>query len=231
MLWPAWTSRQQTDLQAGPAESWPRETHIPRSMQVAPPSGGEIAAVPLPDPKPALKLIQERVPATAPRLEAGLPSSPRTTPPPPDVAAATAAAPAALAAMLDKPDFEEKDESNSMPLPEQASRVAALPKRPAPPVALTPEEEKALLARGDTFLDNGDFASARLVYEHAAARGSAEAMFALARSYDPRFLTGGNAVGIKPDRKLALDWYARAAQKGHDQADAMASELERSAAR
>ena len=33
--------------------------------------------------------------------------------------------------------------------------------------------------------------------------------------------------GIEPDAKIALEWYGRAAQKGHDAADARASELER----
>lgn len=98
--------------------------------------------------------------------------------------------------------------------------------KPPPPPPLGAGEEARLLAKGKGFSLSGDIASARLVYEHAANRGSAEAMYALAQTYDPRMLAQWKVIGIIPDTALALEWYTRAARLGHDAADARAHELE-----
>ena len=102
----------------------------------------------------------------------------------------------------------------------------AVEKAPALP-ALGKEEEKQLMERGRELISSGDVASARLAFEYAALRGSADAMYALAQTYDMDVLTTWNVYGIEPDVKIALKWYGRAAQNGHDPADARASELEK----
>ena len=106
--------------------------------------------------------------------------------------------------------------------------VAAVPveKVPAPPF-IGKAEETQLLKRGRDLIISGDVASARLAYEYAAHRGSADAMYALAQTYDIEVLASWDVVGIEPDIKMALEWYGRAAQNGHDPADARASELEK----
>src|SRR5690606_5861879 len=65
MPWPVWTARQAAGLQAKPAGDSPRETRLARSMRGASPAGDAIAAVPLPEPRPVLKAIRERVPQLA----------------------------------------------------------------------------------------------------------------------------------------------------------------------
>lgn len=89
------------------------------------------------------------------------------------------------------------------------------------------DEEARLLDNGRGLVSSGDVASARLVYEYAAGRGSVDAMFALAQTYDPAVLDTWNVVGIRPDIKVALEWYGKAARLGHDAADARADELEK----
>lgn len=104
-------------------------------------------------------------------------------------------------------------------------------KPPAIPVikkaAIGKDEEALFMERGQTLISAGDIAGARLAFEYAAQRGSAEAMFAFAQTYDVDMLAEWNVIGIKPDAKIALEWYGRAAQQGHDPADARASELEK----
>lgn len=103
--------------------------------------------------------------------------------------------------------------------------TARTEKPPAPP-PLDADEEARLLKKGKKFSLSGDIASARLVYEHAANRGSAEAMYALAQTYDPRMLAKWKVIGIAPDATAAIGWYTRAARLGHNAADVRAHELE-----
>lgn len=71
-------------------------------------------------------------------------------------------------------------------------------------------DSTALMARGEAFLALGDIAAARLFYERAADSGSAPAMTALGKTYDPAFLDRARVVGIRSDPALAADWYRRA---------------------
>jgi len=92
---------------------------------------------------------------------------------------------------------------------------------------LDKQQEARILERGRTLSASGDVASARLAYSYAALRGSTDAMFALAQTYDPEVLASWNVVGIKPDTSVAPEWYGHAAQRGHDPADARIYELEK----
>jgi hypothetical protein len=112
-------------------------------------------------------------------------------------------------------------------LPETAVQEPVKPE-PAPPVlTFQPREEAAILERGSKLMTAGDIAAARLVFEYGAARGSADAMFELGRSYDPAHLRASGVIGIAPDAAKALKWYVRAAGLGHGAAQARADELEK----
>lgn len=77
----------------------------------------------------------------------------------------------------------------------------------------------ALIRRGDQALVQGDISAARLLYQRAAASGSAGGMTGLARTYDPVFLGHIGARGIQPDPALAQRWYQQAVDAGASSAD------------
>jgi TPR repeat protein len=70
------------------------------------------------------------------------------------------------------------------------------------------------LTRGKVFLKDGDLASARLLFQRAAAGGNAEAAFILGTTFDPLFIGRMGVVGMEPDIPRARQWYKRAAELG-----------------
>jgi type II secretory pathway predicted ATPase ExeA len=95
---------------------------------------------------------------------------------------------------------------------------------PSPPLpaakpaeTMAPDLMNALLKRGDQSLALGDTAAARLLFRHAADGGSAAAATALGKTYDPEYA----ALGDKPDKARATEWYRKAVALG----DAHAAEL------
>ncbi len=151
--------------------------------------------------------VMTRSPASLPAKTTPLHSPPSSAPEPP----------AKIIAFVE-PEIDVVQETPQ-------SAPAAVEKAPVPP-AFGKEEETQILERGRKLISTGDVASARLAFEYAAHRGSADAMFALAQTFDVDVLASLNVVGIEPDANIALKWYGRAAQNGHDPADARASELE-----
>jgi hypothetical protein len=121
---------------------------------------------------------------------------------------------------------------------EPSEATAALTASPAPPVVerapeapkraksapstktstVSPEEESAMLQRASTILDEGDVASARLLLEHIARKGSGKGALALAQTYDPAFLRSINTLGLRPNPEKAREWYQVAADLGEDTA-------------
>jgi len=82
---------------------------------------------------------------------------------------------------------------------------------PAEPESQAPAELVAtLMKRGEEFLAVGDISAARLFYARAADSGSARAMTALGKTYDPEFIDRAKAVGVRPDPAAAADWYRKA---------------------
>jgi hypothetical protein len=110
--------------------------------------------------------------------------------------------------------------------PKQVDAVTVTPPVPAPvapaadPVettaapALGQDEIVALLARGKSFLLDGDIASARLLLRRAAQAGSAEAALTLGSTFDPRVIGRLGAIGVPSDPQQAREWYEKAAQLG-----------------
>lgn len=79
---------------------------------------------------------------------------------------------------------------------------------------LSSAEEEKLLQRATGLMQRGDITGARLLFEHLAFRGSALGAFALAQSYDQRYLEKLYVRGLAADQKQADYWYRRAAELG-----------------
>ena len=72
-----------------------------------------------------------------------------------------------------------------------------------------------LLKSGAELMANADVAAARLMFQHAAEAGSAEAAFALAETYDPLvFKKSGRRGAVTLDITLAQSWYEKARSLG-----------------
>jgi hypothetical protein len=99
------------------------------------------------------------------------------------------------------------------PLPVELVRTAMQNATPA--VRPIPAAEvDQLIARSGTLISQGNIAGARLVLERAAAGRSGEALFRLAKTYDPAALAQWKAIGVKPDPDKARDLYRQAANLG-----------------
>lgn len=75
-------------------------------------------------------------------------------------------------------------------------------------------EEQSMLRRAREFLERGHVSGARLFFEHLALQRSALGAFALAQTYDEKFLSAHFVKGVEPDPELAEKWYRRAAELG-----------------
>ena len=87
--------------------------------------------------------------------------------------------------------------------------------------------ESVLLERGDRLLALGDVASARLLYETAAAGGSARGALLAGRTLDPAYLRSLGTRGVAGDPARAAAWYEKAAELGDDSATALLEALGR----
>ena len=90
----------------------------------------------------------------------------------------------------------------------EATSTAAVPQGDASEITF-------LLTNGAELMANGDVAAARLMFQHAAEAGSAEAALALAETYDPlvfKKLRRRDAVTL--DIALAQSWYEKARNLG-----------------
>ena len=83
----------------------------------------------------------------------------------------------------------------------------------ATPVNDNPDVAR-LMTRASALLAQGSIGPARLVLERAAETGSAQAIFALAETYDPNVLATWRAYGTRGDPAKARDLYARASDGG-----------------
>lgn len=111
--------------------------------------------------------------------------------------------------------------TNRTPSADPNSKVAAAYERSAPTSA-TPRalaDEQRLLARANALLRQADISSARQLIELALARGSAQAAFMLAETYDPPVLESWRARGVAGDRAKARDLYQRAKAGGIEEAE------------
>jgi TPR repeat protein len=82
-----------------------------------------------------------------------------------------------------------------------------------------------LLVRAGQLIELDDVASARLVYQLAALRGSAAAASALGGTYDPVQLSKLRIREIRPDPTQAIRWYRKAIDLGDQSALVKLGEL------
>ena len=109
----------------------------------------------------------------------------------------------------------------ALAIPSRATPVLSKEKVPPSLIAaasphLSTKEVAELLERGDTFLQRGDIASARLFYERAANAGNGLAALRLGAIFDPAFLGRGLVCG---DIATARLWYQRARDLGEAEAE------------
>jgi len=102
----------------------------------------------------------------------------------------------------------------------------ALAELEAATLPLPAEQVTALLARGDAFVQRRDIASARPLYERAAAAGNGSAALRMGESFDPAFLDRIGVYQMAGDRHLALFWYRRARDLGNAEAARLLEKLE-----
>lgn len=84
-----------------------------------------------------------------------------------------------------------------------------------------------LMARASLLLEQGDIGAARIVLEHVAGMGSAQATFELAETYDPLILPNFGTYGTHGDATKARDLYAQAEAGGIKEAKARFDALRR----
>jgi len=214
---------------------------LPGSLHAADP----VKPTPLPDDTSAEEVAgpaQQDIPVVsspAPVVTtADPPASPAITSPEPtsptvQTEASDAATPAAAA------DTAPKGSDGATPAPalagavgsDAAERRAELPK-PVPAASAPPRfatsDLTLLLSRGDAMLALGDISAARLLYQRAAALGSARAATAVGKTYDPVFLVSIQASGIAADRAAAAMWYRKSTALGDPEGADRLARLSRS---
>ncbi|HYI68645.1 MAG TPA: hypothetical protein VEX87_02810 [Skermanella sp.] len=185
------------------------------------PTLAEPTPPPAPEPEPT---IAEPTPPPVPEPE---PTMAEPTPPPTPEPEPTLAEPTPLPAPEPEPTIAEPapQPAPESPAPAPAVVTAAPPPPPPPaPAPATPKPssiaESVLLERGDRLLALGDIASARLLYETAAAGGSARGALLAGRTLDPAYLRSLGTRGVAGDPARAADWYEKAAKLGDDSATA-----------
>jgi hypothetical protein len=115
------------------------------------------------------------------------------------------------------------------PAPAEAEVAIAAP--PAAAARSDNEDIATLLARGRTYLTNGDVSTARLAFRRAAEGGDAQAALALGGTFDPLVLKSLGAIGVAADPDQARGWYQKAAELGSRDAPQRLDQLARSTMR
>src|SRR5579864_4937869 len=88
------------------------------------------------------------------------------------------------------------------------------PDNPAPVPSMSDDAASGLMRRGQDFLSAGDIAAARILFGRLAKAGIADGAFALAQTYDPRYLAEHKVLGVVGDAAKARAFYQRAMQLG-----------------
>jgi hypothetical protein len=99
------------------------------------------------------------------------------------------------------------------------------PANPPPVQSLSGDLASSLMRRGQDFLATGDIAAARILFGRLADAGIADGVFAMAQTYDPRYLTAHKVIGVVGDESKARAFYQRAAQLGSVEAAHMLEQI------
>jgi hypothetical protein len=84
-----------------------------------------------------------------------------------------------------------------------------------------------LMSRARLLLSQGDIGAARIVLTHAAETGSAQALFALAETFDPLVPSTWGTLGTQGDVARAQELYTRALTGGVQDAKGRLAALNR----
>ena len=128
----------------------------------------------------------------------------------------------ARAAAPGRPANSQTGQTNS-----QTNSVAqpAAAEQPATSEVQGNPETSRLMSRDSALLAQGNIGAARIVFERAVELGSAEAVFALAETYDPHVLSSWGTYGTRGDASKARELYAKASaggiQKARDRLNAL----------
>jgi len=105
---------------------------------------------------------------------------------------------------------------------ENAQFLSAPPADQAQPAPTPPDvgdaELQRLMSRASLLLSQGDIGAARIVLERAAETGNAQALFALAETFDPVVLSAWGTLGTRGDAARARELYAKALAGGVQEA-------------
>jgi hypothetical protein len=113
--------------------------------------------------------------------------------------------------------FEWLAKKESRPEP-SGSIWPANPANPARTQPISGELASTLMSRGQEYLRTGDIAAARILFGRLADAGVADGAFAMAQTYDSRYLTQHKVIGIVGDESIAHTYYQRAMQLGSAEA-------------
>ena len=113
----------------------------------------------------------------------------------------------------------------------EASDHAAPIASPSAPAVVNRTTEDSLMERAFYQLTHGDSEGGRAVFEVLANRGSPRGAFALAETYDPAKLAQHADWRLKPDIRLARQWYNKASELGCLPAYERLRDLDKSTAR
>jgi hypothetical protein len=118
----------------------------------------------------------------------------------------------------DQPANSQIGQTNSVAGPAGAEQQTASEAQNKP-------EASRLMARASALLAQGNIGAARTVLERAVEMGSADAIFALAETYDPNILASWGTYGTRGDALKARELYAKATvggiQKAKDRLNAL----------
>ena len=119
----------------------------------------------------------------------------------------------------------EPKEKEALEKPSEAQKTAEKSKPVVPSVKVKPKNEydsvfiKNLLAKSKQLIQSGNITAARETLKFLANQGIAEGAFIVGRTYDPKEFKHLNTLGMVPDIKEAIRWYAKAAKLGHTEAE------------
>jgi len=120
--------------------------------------------------------------------------------------------------LIDRRDvrFEWLAVKKSQPPPAAAALTEPKPAIDHPRISA--ELAETWMARGQGFLNAGDIGAARILFERLANAGIADGAFALAKTYDMRYLASHHVIGLAGDDAKAQALYRRAMQMGSAEA-------------
>jgi hypothetical protein len=108
-------------------------------------------------------------------------------------------------------------EANSQAAEATQAADATATEQPTTEAQGNPEATR-LIARAYALLGQGNIGAARIVLERAAEKGSAQASFMLAETYDPTILPVWGTYGTRGEATKAREFYAKAHAGGIQQA-------------